>query len=120
MSQQQRHREAEYALREALEEAHKDFALRHAFDRFGEQWPQVGIDALAGLLGAVEEYLRVCDESKRPVGRPRMTKRAMVEKYPGILNRLHKEKVVDLAAAYGVSRANVYLWRKNFPVEVQP
>ena len=49
-----------------------------------------------------------------------MTKRVMAEKYPGILNRLHKEKAVDLAAAYEVSRANVYLWRKNFPVEVQP
>lgn len=116
MSQQQRHRTALYALREALEEAHRDSALRHD----EEEDPFAAIDALAGLLGSVEEYLRVCDEPRRSVGRPRMTKRVMAEKYPGILNRLHKEKAVDLAAAYEVSRANVYLWRKNFPVEVQP
>ena len=111
-----RHREAEYALRAALEEAHKELAHQYLW----EDDPTHLEDALAGLIGAVEEYLRICAESIRPVGRPRMTKRIMAEKYPGILNRLHKEKVVDLAAAYGVSRANVYLWRKNFPVEVQP
>ena len=111
-----RHREAEYALREALEEAHKDFAHQSLW---GDD-PVLQGDALAGLIGAVEGYLRICDEPRRSAGRPRMTKRAMVEKYPGILNRLHKEKVADLAAAYEVSRANVYLWRKNFPVEVQP
>jgi len=115
MSHKHRQRDAEYALRTALEAAHKEFAYQYIN---GEGRVLQG-NPLTTLIGAVEEYLRVCDEPRRP-GRPRMTKRAMAAKYPGILNRLHNERAVDLAVEYGVSRANVYLWRKHFPVEVQP
>jgi hypothetical protein len=111
MSYRKSHRAAIGALKDALEAAKVDLYYR----ALGGLPLQLQGDYLTDLMGQVERYLALCDNPHRSAGRPKMTRITLASKYPGVFKRLHTEKPAGLAEAYGVSRASVYLWRKQFP-----